>query len=174
MENLKDIIENIKSERKQTSSNSKDEIRIMKAMLNDSSYKVDIWGRSGIEGQYCPYEESRNMIANIIKDSTKISSKEAQELANNYEFGKQEATIMIGIAKEFINTYIDTGRKLPLGGREDSNISIAKKVRPETDKIVSKKIGVNNDGTDKYEQVAITIPEHATLKVYGSAPIWKK
>ena len=78
MENLKDIIENIKSERKQTSSNSKDEIRIMKAMLNDSSYKVDIWGRSGIEGQYCPYEESRNMIANIIKDSTKISSKEAQ------------------------------------------------------------------------------------------------
>ena len=174
MESLKDIMESIKSERKQISSNSRDEIKVMKAMLNDSSYRVDIYGKNGIEGQFCPYEESRNMIANIIKNTTKISTNEAQDLADKYEFGKQDAAIMVNISKEFINTYIDTGRKLPFGGREDSNISIAKKIKPETEKTITKKIGVDDNGNDKYEQINITIPQHSTLKVYGSAPSWKK
>lgn len=175
MESLQKIMECIQSERKQISSNSKDEIKVMKAMLNDPSYKVDIWTKNGVEEKpYCPYEEARNMITNIIKNTTKISTDEAQDLANNYDFGNQEASIMVGLSKEFVNTYIETGRKLPFGGRENSNISIAKKVRPETEKLISKKIGVDDDGTDKYEQVSIKIPEHTTFKVYSSAPSWKK
>lgn len=174
MESVKQLIEEINKTRSQTSASTKDEQRVMKAMLNDPTYKVDVWSRSGIEGQYCPYEEARSMVANIIKDTTKISAKEAEELANNYNFGRQESGIMIGIAKEFVNTYIETGRKLPLGGRKNSNISIAKKNKPAVERTFNKKVGVNNDGTDKFEQATVQVPEHGSLKVYSSAPSWIK
>ena len=82
---------------------------------------------------------------------------------------------MVGLSKEFVNTYIETGRKLPLGGREKSNISIAKKVKKERVGNTPRKVGVNADGTDKYESTASApIPEHGSLKVYSSCPSWVK
>ena len=176
MDSVRELINEINTTRTQTSASAKDEIRVMRAMLNEPEFKVDVYGKSGVEGQYCPYEESRMMVSNIIKDTTKIPTKEAMELANNYEFGKQEATIMVGLSKEFINTYIETGRKLPLGGRETSNISIAKKVKEERVGSTPRKVGVNADGTDKYESVADSspIPAHGSLKVYSGCPSWLK
>lgn len=156
-ETVKELIEEINKTRTQTSASAKDETRVMRAMLNDPTYKVDVYGKTGIEGQYCPYEESRTMIANIIKSTTKINAKEAEDLANAYEFGKQESTIMVGLSKEFVNTYIETGRKLPLGGREHSNISIAKKVKPE-----------------KASDSGKVTPSHNGLKVYSGCPSWLK
>lgn len=154
---VRELVNEINETRTQTAASSKDEVRVMQAMLNDKSFVVDVYGNKGIKGQYCPYEESRAMIANIIKDTTRINSKEASDLANAYEFGKQESTIMVGISKEFVNTYMDTGRKLPLGGRENSNISIAKKVKPEK---------VSDSGK--------VIPSHNGLKVYSGCPSWLK
>lgn len=172
---VKDLIKEINDTRTQTSSSSKDEVRVMKAMLNDPNFVVDVYGRSGVEGQYCPYQEARSMVSNIIRDATKISAKEAANLAEHYKFGKQEAGAMVGISKEFINTYIETGRKLPLGGREKSNISIAKKIKEERANNFPKKVGVNEDGSDKYETVDQgTIPSHTSLKVYSSCPPWLK
>lgn len=175
-ETVNELIEEINKTRTQTSASAKDETRVMRAMLNDPTYKVDVYGKTGIEGQYCPYEEARTMVANIIKDTTKISSKEAIDLANNYEFGKQESNIMIGISKEFINTYIETGRKLPLGGRETSNISIAKKVKEAKVGGTPKKVGVNDDGTDRYECVSdgSVTPAHGSLRIYSPCPSWVK
>lgn len=171
--NVKSLIEEINSTRTQTSANVKDENRVMRAMLNDPTFVVDVWSRDGITSQYCPYKEARNLVANIIKDTTKIPSNEANELAFQYEFGKQESDIMIGISKEFINTYIETGRKLPLGARETSNISIAKKVKESRSNSFPKKIGINEDGSDKYETVTEgNIPTHGSLKVYSPAPVW--
>ena len=118
MNSVRELINEINTTRTQASSKAKDEVRVMKAMLNEPEFKVDVYGKSGVEGQYCPYEESRIMVSNIIKNTTKVSQQEAMSLANSYEFGNQEATIMVGLSKEFINTYIETGRKLPLGGRE--------------------------------------------------------
>lgn len=172
---VKQLVADINQARTQTSSSVKDEIRVMKAMLNDPTFKVDVWSKDGIEGQYCPYDEARTMVANIIKDTTKISNNEATDLASSYEFGNQEASIMIGISKEFINTYIETGRKLPLGGRETSDIAIAKKVKEAHTNSYPKKVGVNEDGTDKYETVDDgVIPEHGSLKVYSPTPSWLK
>ena len=113
METVKEVIENINASRSQVSACAKDETKVMMAMLNDPTYKVDVYGRNGVEGVYCPYEEARTMVSNIIKDTTKINRNEANELANNYEFDKQNAVIMTGLSKEFINTYIQCGRKLP-------------------------------------------------------------
>ena len=80
---------------------------------------------------------------------------------------------MIGIAKEFVNTYVETGRKLPLGGRADSNISLAKKVKDARTNSFPKKVGVNDDGSDRYETVDDgMIPAHKSIKVYSSCPSW--
>ena len=154
---VRELVNEINETRTQTSASAKDEARVMQAMLNDDSFVVDVYGNKGVKGQYCPYEESRTMIANIIKSTTKINAKEAEDLANAYEFGKQESTIMVGLSKEFVNTYIETGRKLPLGGREHSNISIAKKVKPE-----------------KASDSGKVTPSHNGLKVYSGCPSWLK
>lgn len=170
---VRDLVAEINETRTQTSASAKDESRVMRAMLNDPTFKVDVYGHSGLQGQYCPYDEARTMIANILKDTTRISANEAADLARDYRFGKAEANIMIGISKEFINTYIETGRKLPLGGREASDISIAKKVKDSKPNRFPKKVGVNDDGTDRYEVSGEgTIPSHGSLKVYSSAPSW--
>lgn len=170
---VKALIKEINDTRTQISTSVKDEQRVMRAMLNDPTFKVDVYGKNGVESQYCPYEDSRDMIASIIKDTTHMSSKEAEELAKGYEFGKNEATTMINISKEFINTYIETGRKLALGGRADSDISIAKKTKEAKVNSYPKKVGVNADGTDKYETITEgTIPAHGSLKVYSPAPSW--
>ena len=175
MDSVRELINEINTTRTQASSKAKDEIRVMKAMLNEPNFKVDVYGKSGVEGQYCPYEESRIMVSNIIKNTTKISQQEAMNLANSYEFGNQESAIMVGLSKEFINTYIETGRKVPLGGREKSNISIAKKVKEERVGNSPRKVGVNADGTDKYENTpSAPIPEHGSLRVYSSCPSWVK
>lgn len=175
MESVIDLVNEIDKTRTQTSASNKDEVRVMKAMLNDSTFKVDVYGRDGIEGSYSPYEESRMMIGNIIRDTTKITRKEAMELANEYEFGKQEATIMVGISKEFTNTYLETGRKLPFGGRATSNISISKKTKEAKIGGYPKKVGVNSDGTDKIiEDTESVIPSHGSIRVYSNCPSWLK
>lgn len=175
-ESVLELVKQIDSTRSQVSVNSKDETRVMMAMLNDKTYKVDIYGKTGIEGQFCPYEESRSMVASIIKDTTKISNREAIDLANNYEFGKQESNVMIGLAKEFINTYMETGRKLSLGGRANSDISISKKIKEAKVGGTPKKVGVSDDGKDIYECVPDTeeTPSHGSLKIYSPCPVWLK
>jgi len=161
--------------KKKTSASSKDEVRVMRAMVNDPEFVIDVYGGDGVIGQFSPCETAHNMAANIIKGAAKVSSKEAEELAANYEFTKQDAEALVSISKEFINTYIETGRKLPLGGRETSNIAIAKKVKEERSNSFPKKVGVNSDGSDKYESVKDgVIPSHGSLKVYSSCPSWVK
>lgn len=174
MSTVTELIDEINRTRTQIASSAKDETKVMMAMLNDSEYKVDVYGKSGVEGSYCPYEESRNLIGNIIRDTTKISKQEAMVLSNEYEFGKQESNIMIGLSKEFMNTYLETGRKIALGGRHDSNISIAKISKSEKTGDFKRKIGVNDDGSDKFETVQKTIPAHAGLRVFSSCPEWLK
>lgn len=172
-ETVKELIDDIVKTRTQTSVSNKDEVRVMMGMLNDPTYKVDVYGRNGVETQYCPYEESRTLVAGIIKDTVKISANEAAELAGKYEFSKQNANVMIDLSKEFVNTYLHTGRKLSFGGREDSKISIARKVKT-SNPAGPKKVGVNDDGSDKIVEGTGTIAQHASLRVYSPCPPWCK
>lgn len=172
---VRELVKEIDRTRSQTSASAKDETRVMKEMLNDPEFVVDVYAKSGVVGQYCPCEDAHSMVANIIKGATKVTTKEAEHLASEYEFTSKDATSMVNISKEFINTYMETGRKLSLGGREKSNISISKKVKAERSNSFPKKVGVNDDGTDKYETCGDgTIPEHNSLRVYASCPSWLK
>lgn len=167
---VRELIKNINDTRTQTSANTRDEVRVAQAMLNDKSYVVDIYDKNGVCGQYSPFEDTRNMVASIIKETTKVSDSEAKNLAENYKFGKNEAKAMVDFGKEYINTYIHTGRKLPLGTRELSSVSLV--LNKKAAKVGSYPVpsGVDANGKKIYNTTSGTIPAYETIKVSGSCP----
>lgn len=172
--NVRDLVREIKEGLSQKSASQKDEIRVMREMLNDKSYEVGVYGKEGLEGTFCPAREARDMISSVIASTTKISMAEAQQLAENHEFKKSEAAAMVGISKEFINTYLETGRKLPLGGREYSDVSLISKEVQATTRPYPKKVGIDEQGNPIYETAQIEVKPHRSAKVIASCPSWIK
>ena len=167
---VKELIKLIADTRTQTSANAKDENRVAVAMLNDPTFSVDVYKKDGIVGTYSPYEDARIMVAGIIKDTAKISDSEATKLASEYQFGKSEAQTMINFGKEFINTYLETGRKLPLGCREKSNCSLVRHVKEARTNSFPVPTGVDASGNKTYGTTTGTTPEYNTIKVSGACP----
>lgn len=150
----------------------KDELNIMKAMLNDTSYSVGIYGPGGLKGEYCPALEIRNTLSNIIQNVTGIGKTEADLSIKNYEFESTDARGLIDFSKEFINTYLQTGRKLPLGGREKSNVSLIKKTIPSQTMLYPAKVKKDPNDSTPYESKEVFVEEYDTIRVYGSCPEW--
>lgn len=174
MSTVDTLVKEIHDGLKQKNSSQKDEVRVMQAMLNDTSFKVGIYGKNGKEGEYCPAEDFKSMASSIVASTTKINKEEAKGLIADYNVSKAEAGAMVNISKQFINTYLDTGRKLPLGGREKTNFALSSRLVPEKTKPCPKKVGIDEEGNDIYEKIEKTIPEHVGLKAYGSCPSWVK
>lgn len=171
---VKELLSEISSNLSQVSSSIKDETRVMQAMLSDPSYEVNVYGKDGVEGTYNPTKDFRNMCASIISSTAKIPTAEANQLMEDYSVKRGEAVSMINISKEFVNTFIKTGRKLPLGARELSDVSISLKKVPESTRSYPQMVGVNDDGTNRYSKTPTTIPAHESIRVYGSCPSWIK
>lgn len=175
MESVRELVKEINEKNShQIAISQKDEVKVMRCMLNDKDYEVQVYNKNGVSGTLSPYRESRELISSVIANATKISTSEADQLAEQYEFNKSESINMINISKEFINTYLETGRKLSFGGREDSDISIAKKVVKETTRKCPHKIGEDANGNAIYEHQETVIPAHNSLKVYSPFPEWCK
>lgn len=174
MEDVRKLINEVKETSQKVSSSNKDEIRIMKAMLNDKDYSVDVYGKNGVEGTFCPAKEARTLITSVISGAAKIPHDEAEVLSDSYEFKKSDAINMVNISKEFVNTYLESGRKLPLGGRETSNVSLVKKEVPAKETTYPKRIGVDENGNPIYKTEPTSIKAHSTIKVSGSCPPWVK
>lgn len=165
-EKAREVVSNIKDNLKQASASKKDEISVMRAMLNDTSFQVDIYTKEGKTGTYNPSEDMRNMCSNIISATTKIGNNEARDLVNKYEFSKSDAATMVSLSKEFINVYLQSGRKLPLGGRQNSDVALEWKT------IKERTTGV--PGRDGEERKTAFIPKHDGIKVYNPCPSWLK
>ena len=170
MSSVLNIIQQIQTTRTQQSASSKDEVSVMRAMLNDTTYQVGIYGNNGVVGTYCPSEEARCMLAEQIHKTTKMPLQESTQLANEYEFGRHDAEVQVGLAKEFVNTYMETGRKLPLGVRATSDVSLLRKEIQACDRTYPKKVGINEDGTDRYEKATTPVPAHTSIRVISSCP----
>lgn len=171
---VKTLLEEISSNLSQKSSSKKDEIRIMQAMLNDPTYEIDVYGKDGVESTYNPAKDFKGMCSSVISHAAKIPMEEANHLMEDYQVSKSEASSMINISKEFVNTFIKTGRKLPLGPRENSDISLSHKKVEATTRSYPQKIGVNDDGTDKYSKTPTTVPAHDSIRVHAPCPSWVK
>ena len=70
-----ELVKEINETRTQTSASAKDELKVMQAMLNDREFVVDVYGKTGVIGQYCPSDDAHAMAANIIKGATKMTTK---------------------------------------------------------------------------------------------------
>lgn len=175
MEKVKELVNDIKSNLSQASSSQRDELRVMRSMLNDREYEVGVYSKEGQIGTVNPALEARDMIGSVLSSTAKISSEEAAKLADEHEFSKSEAGNMINISKEFVNTYLETGRKLPFGGRVDSDISIISKPVEAGPKFYPKKVGVDENGEPKYERSAsVDKPAYNSARVIAPCPSWLK
>ena len=67
---------------------------------------------------------------------------------------------MVNLSKEFTYTYLKTGRKLPLGGRIDSDIQLAWK------NISAREARVPSNNSK------VLIPEHGGIKSINKTPDW--
>jgi hypothetical protein len=172
MENAKEVVKNIRSSLSQKAASHKDEIAVMCAILNDKDYTVGIYNKSGKVRDYSPSKEIRSTLSSIIHTTTKVSTEEANKLADGYQFRKQDGEAFVDLSKEFIHTYLETDRKLPLGGREKSDISLYKKEVKEGERTYPMKMGTNPDGTDRYGKGTTIVKPHTSIRVAASCPEW--
>ena len=156
-----DIIKDVKSNVTQCSSSKKDEITVMQAMMNDTNFSVDVYSKGGKVDEYYPSRELRKVVTNVVASTTHIPVKEATELVNAYEFTRVDAAAMVNMSKEFVNTYLQTGRKLPLGGRKNSDIELMWK----TEIPIKSETG---------ERLNTFIPAHGGIKAINPCPEWLK
>lgn len=167
MENAKEVIKEVKDSVNQRKASRKDEITVMKAMINDPDYTVKTYDKDGQTEEYYPGREFRRVVTNVVASTTKITNREAAELVNSYDFTKSDAAALVGLSKEFVHTYLQTGRKLPIGGRETSNVELI--WRTYEKRVVG--IPANEERT---EWTTTTIPAHDGIKTYNQCPPWVK
>ena len=167
MENAREVIAAVRDSVSQHSASRKDEITVMKAIINDPDYSVDVYDKDGKSEEYQPAKEFRRVISNAVAATTKIPTKEAVELVNSYEFSKSDAAALVGLSKEFVHSYLQTGRKLPIGGRITSNVELVWKKFPERTAGVPARAGETDRSTT-------VIPAHEGIKVSNPCPPWVK
>ena len=168
------MIKDIKTNLSQQNSSRKDEVRVMQAMLSDDSYEVGIYNKEGQESSYNPASDFKAMCASVMSRAAKITNAEATELMKDFVPNKTEAGIMVDLSKEFVNTYLQTTRKMHLGGREKMNVSMTMIDVPKSEKSFPRKIGIDDNGNNVYAKTPVTIPAHQTVKVTASCPDWLK
>lgn len=146
----------------------KDEVRVMQAILNDKTYEVDVYEKGKVT-PYNPSKSMRSMVSNIIQNATNISSKESEMIMDSYHFTESDARKAIEVSKEFFNTYLNTGRKISFGGREDCNISFYKR-RINEYKIKSPVL----ENRKVVDEIITTVPSYNSIKVDSGCPVWIK
>ena len=165
-ETVQNVIKGIKENLSQRTASTKDEVSVMQTMLNDKTYKVGVFNKNGQVDTYCPAEAARTMSAITISQAARIPMPEAENLMDSYEYSKKEAEAMIGISKEFVNTYLQTDRKMHLGGRESSNVSLlAKHIKAGERRYPIS--GSNGSGVTQ-------VPAYDSIKVEAPCPVWLK
>ena len=172
MANVNEMVSEIRKGLSSRISSHKDETRVMQAMLSDPTYEVTMYSKNGETETYNPCKEFRGMCASIISSAARVPAAEAAAMMENYNVRKSEAESMVGMSKEFINTYLHTGRKLPMGGHEKSDVALSLKEVPETTRSCPHKIGVNDDGTNRYSRTPTIVKAHETIRVHASCPKW--
>lgn len=168
------LVDEIKKGLSQRSASRKDEIRVMQAMLSDPDYEVSVYDKNGVIDSYNPCKDFRSMCSSIIANTARVSSAEAESMMEGYNVKKAEAASMTNISKEFINTYLQTGRKLPMGGRAMSDVSLSLKEVPAKVRPCPHKIGVNEDGSNMYARNPAVVEAHESIRVQAPCPPWVK
>lgn len=146
---LDKLINSIRNSTTQLGANRIDEVSVMTCMLNDKDFRVGIYDKSdGYIGSRCPANEATMFIKNIIQNATGLDSKDSLHLAESYRFTKKDATFMLTNMRDFMDTYMRTGRKLNILQNETSEASIyTKEISSVTKKVPDKDTGLSKEIT---------------------------
>lgn len=138
MELLKEEIQKVTYT--QTSINKADELRVMTTMLNDPEFSVGVYDKkAGYIGQRCPHDEAVKFVGDVIQRATGLEKKDANHLASGLEFTKRDSSFLINNMKDFLATYMDTGRKMNIMQTESTEANIySKKMKASTKTIPNK------------------------------------
>lgn len=172
MEKVEELVKEIYGTISQVTSSRKDEVRIMRAIMNDKTYEVDIYDKNGKTGTFNPSKAMRDMSASIISNTARVSLDEAKSLVEDYEFRKNEAEDMLDISKEFFHTYIHTGRKVGFGGHAKSDIAISLKNVDAGTRSYPKVIGKDDNGNPMYERGVTKVNGYESIRVFAPCPSW--
>lgn len=161
---LDSMINEIKHNAKQISINKVDEVKVMKSMLNDKNFKIAIYdNKEGYIGDKCPAEEATQFVAGIIQNATGLDSKDSKHLAEGYEFTKKDAVFMVNNAKDFMEVYLKTGRKINIIQNGATECSIYAKDIPAGTKNMPAR-----PGSPELKQVSI--PAYTKIVSISKAP----
>ena len=169
MDQVRTLIKEIKENAKQTAVNTKDELNFMRTMLNDKEYEVDVYNNNGVVGTLNPSKAARETLAIGMSAATKIPMAEAEALADQHTFGKKEAQNYIDISKQYILGYGETGRKIKLGTRADSDVSICMEAKEAGKTKVPNRVDGKVVGTKE-----IDVPAYNKYKMSSPCPKYLK
>lgn len=131
------LIEQIVESTTQTSVSKADEIAVMQSMLNDKDFKIAIFDRTkGYVGSRSPRDTAISIVNDSLCSITGMGMREAMELTKDYEFSKRDASRYVTISKDFIGTYMQTGRKLNVVNDPRGEASINLRYVEEHDKTI--------------------------------------
>lgn len=163
--NINDLMKEIKEvTQKQKAASRVDEIRVMKMMLNDPEYKVSVYDRNrGLIGTRCPREEAVKFVTSTTCAITGLETKSATELASNYEFSKKDAMFFLDNSRDFMETYLSTGRKYPIMQTVDSEAALF--IKPVASRVKSNPSSVG---------ASTTIPSFEKVVCRSKSPKYNK
>ena len=179
---VKVVLQRIKEEKQRSieegrttydTSSQKDEIDMMRAMLNDFSYVNGIYNNSECIGVTCPSVQLRKVLTDTICNVFNLERYEVEQELNKYNFTDKDAEQLISISKQFVVGYLESGRKLPFGQRRNCDISLTMKTVPAHKVFHPIKISKEDGGTETIIKETM-VPKYDQLRTSCKCPAWKK
>jgi DNA-binding NarL/FixJ family response regulator len=137
---LEQLVSDIKKSTNQIAINRVDEVRVMKAMLNDKDYTIGVYDKgAGYIGQRSPHDEAVKFVKNVVAGATGLDNRDAMHLAENYEFTKKDANFLLSNMRDFLYTYAGTGRKINVMQSATTEACLfTKEIAPSTKRVPDK------------------------------------
>lgn len=155
---IKDIIERTT----QTAINKADEVTVMQCMLNDSEFEIGTFdGNNGLVGTHSPRADAMGLIIDTTASVTGMSTAEAYNLSKDYEFTKRDASRFISIGKDFVGTYLQTGRKMVLTNNDPRGQAI---IHLKATDAKQKKVPITGENGERQSKT-VDAPEGIKLNV---------
>jgi hypothetical protein len=146
--NMNELIDQIKQNTKNKSQSISDQLRVQQMLLNDPDYEISIYDKNkGRIGSRNVHTEAVNFISDISSAITGVDKKEAFECASKYKFTKKDANFFYNMNRDFMQTYLQTGRKINIVQTENSEASIFYRPVASREKIVPGRNGNGNRST---------------------------
>lgn len=122
---LEQLVSEIKKNTTQIAINRVDEVKVMKSMLNDKNFSIGVYDKNlGYIGQKSPHDEAVRFVKGIVAGATGLDNKDAQVLAEGYQFNNKDANFLLSNMRDFLFVYTGTGRKINVMQSADTEASL--------------------------------------------------